>query len=222
MSPSPAALDDAGEIDAAALESGRLLFAGDCRFVAGAASLEQLPPMGLPEVAFAGRSNVGKSSLINALTGRAALARTSDTPGRTQQLNFFALAERLMLVDLPGHGYARAAKREIARWTELIDAYLRGRASLARICLLVDARHGLKDVDRDLMRRLDQAAVVYQAVLTKCDKLGAAELERARAALAADLARHPAAHPAILATSAVSGLGMPGLRAALAALAAAA
>ena len=217
MSLLPAALDDAGE--AAALEVGRLLFAGDCRFVAGAASFEHLPPMGLPEVAFAGRSNVGKSSLINALTGRNALARISITPGRTQQLNFFALAERLMLVDLPGHGYARAAKHAIASWTDLIDAYLRGRATLARICLLVDARHGLKDVDRELMKRLDKAAVVYQTVLTKCDKLGAAELERAAGAVAADLARHPAAHPELLATSSLSGLGIPTLRAALAALA---
>jgi GTP-binding protein len=219
MSLLPAARDDAGDA-AAALEAGRLLFAGECRFVAGVASLEQLPPMGLPEVAFAGRSNVGKSSLINALTGRGALARTSITPGRTQQLNFFSLAERLTLVDLPGHGYARAAKHEITRWTDLIDAYLRGRVNLARICLLVDARHGLKDVDRELMKRLDKAAVVYQTVLTKCDKLGAAELERAASALAADLARHPAAHPELLATSSLSNLGIPALRAALAALAA--
>jgi GTP-binding protein len=219
VSLSPAALDDADDTGAA-LEAGRLLFAGDCRFVAGAASIDRLPPAGLPEVAFAGRSNVGKSSLINALTGRNALARTSDTPGRTRQLNFFALADRLLLVDLPGHGYARAAKREIAQWTDLIDAYLRGRASLVRLCLLVDVRHGLKEVDHELMRRLDKAAVVYQAVLTKCDKLGAAELERSRAVLAADLARHPAAHPELLATSSVSGLGMPALRAALAALAA--
>jgi GTP-binding protein len=215
-----AARADDDEAAAAALEAGRLLFAGECRFVAGAASLEQLPPMGLPEVAFAGRSNVGKSSLINALTGRNALARTSDTPGRTRQLNFFALADRLLLVDLPGHGYARAAKAEIARWSVLIDAYLRGRASLARICLLVDARHGLKAPDRALMDRLDKAAVVYQAVLTKCDTLDPGAVERCAGALAAELARRPAAHPALIATSAVSGLGIGALRAALAALAA--
>jgi GTP-binding protein len=216
MSQAPAALDDPGT----ALEVGRLLFAGDCRFVAGVATIDQLPPMGLPEIAFAGRSNVGKSSLINALTGRRALARTSDTPGRTQQLNFFTLGDRLMLVDLPGHGYASAAKREIARWTDVIDAYLRGRATLTRVCVLLDARHGLKDSDRELMRRLDKAAVTYQAVLTKCDKLDHGALEASRGALEAELRRHPAAHPELLATSAVSGLGIAALRAALAALAA--
>jgi len=216
MTLAPAALDDPG----AALEVGRLLFAGDCRFVAGVATIDQLPPMGLPEVAFAGRSNVGKSSLINALTGRNALARTSDTPGRTQQLNFFSLADRLLLVDLPGHGYASAAKHAIARWTDVIDAYLRGRATLARVCILVDARHSLKDSDRELMRRLDKAAVTYQAVLTKCDKLGDDALDACRGTLEAELRRHPAAHPELAATSAVSGLGVAALRAALAALAA--
>jgi GTP-binding protein len=216
MSLAPAALDDPG----AALEVGRLLFAGDCRFVAGVATIDQLPPVGLPEIAFAGRSNVGKSSLINALTGRNALARISITPGRTQQLNFFSLADRLLLVDLPGHGYASAAKRDIARWTEVIDAYLRGRATLARVCVLVDARHGLKDSDRELMRRLDKAAVTYQVVLTKCDKLGDDALAARRDALGAELRRHPAAHPELPATSAVSGFGVAALRATLAALAA--
>jgi GTP-binding protein len=216
VSPGPAASDDR----AGALEAGRKLFAAECRFVAGVPEIAALPPMGLPEVAFAGRSNVGKSSLINALTGRTALARTSDTPGRTQQLNFFDLAGRLMLVDLPGHGYAAAAKHEIARWTAVIDAYLKGRATLARVCLLVDARHGLKDVDRALMKRLDKSAVTYQAVLTKVDKLSAAALAAQRDALDAALRRHPAAHPELIATSAVSGVGIPELRAALAALAA--
>src|SRR5271165_2899402 len=140
MSDQPDLLSDveAEAVQAAQLEAGRLLFAKECKFITGAATMEYLPPMSLPEIAFAGRSNVGKSSLINALTGRNALARTSITPGRTQQLNFFSLADRLLLVDLPGHGYASAAKHEIARWTELIDAYLRGRATLARVCVLVD------------------------------------------------------------------------------------
>jgi len=218
MSVAPVA-DQAAE---AALEAGRLLFATECRFVAGAADVAGLPPMGLPEVAFAGRSNVGKSSLINALTGRKALARTSITPGRTRQLNFFALADRLMLVDLPGHGHAAASKREIGGWTALIDAYFKGRATLARVCLLIDARHGLKPDDTALMRRLDKAAVPYQAVLTKCDKLTNAALADRLAGLDAALRRHPAAHPELIATSAVTGAGIPALRAALAALAAAA
>jgi GTP-binding protein len=208
------------EAAAASLDAGRLLFAGECRFVAGAADVAGLPPMGLPEVAFAGRSNVGKSSLINALTGRKTLARTSDTPGRTRQVNFFVLAERLVLVDLPGHGHAAASKREIADWTLLIDAYFKGRATLARVCLLIDARHGLKDSDTALMRRLDKAAVPYQAILTKCDKLTDAALAGRVATLDATLRRHPAAHPVLVATSAVTGAGIPALRAALAALAA--
>ncbi|MBI3513114.1 MAG: YihA family ribosome biogenesis GTP-binding protein [Proteobacteria bacterium] len=204
----------------AALEAGRLLFAGECQFIMGVAAIDGLPPMGLPEVAFAGRSNVGKSSLINALTGRNALARVSITPGRTQQLNFFVLADRLMLVDMPGHGYAAAAKHEIAAWAALIDAYLKGRATLTRVCLLVDARHGLKDSDEALMKRLDKAAVTYQAVLTKADKLTADALAARHDAVDQALRRHPAAHPELIATSAVSGAGIPALRAALAALAA--
>jgi GTP-binding protein len=217
LAPAAPAEDEAA---AASLDAGRLLFAGECRFVAGAADVAGLPPMGLPEVAFAGRSNVGKSSLINALTGRKTLARTSDTPGRTRQVNFFVLAERLVLVDLPGHGHAAASKREIADWTLLIDAYFKGRATLARVCLLIDARHGLKDSDTALMRRLDKAAVPYQAILTKCDKLTDAALAGRVATLDATLRRHPAAHPVLVATSAVTGAGIPALRAALAALAA--
>jgi GTP-binding protein len=203
-----------------ALAFGRRLFARPCIFVAGAATLDALPPATLPEIAFAGRSNVGKSSLLNALVGQKALARTSHTPGRTQQLNFFALGEALMLVDLPGYGYAQAPKAAAAGWTRLTRAYLKGRATLRRICLLIDARHGLKDSDRGIMALLDQAAVSYQVVLTKTDKVKPAALAALGAALAPEFARHVACHPEILATSAVTGAGIPELRAALAALAA--
>jgi len=206
--------------DEAALETGRRLFARECTFLAGAATLAALPPDGLPEIAFAGRSNVGKSSLLNALTGRSALARTSHTPGRTRQLNFFSLGGRLVLVDMPGYGYAEAPKREIARWTELIRLYLAGRASLRRVCLLIDARHGIKDTDRPLMAMLDAAAVSFQLVLTKADKVREAELAARLDALAAELARHVAAHPVIEVTSAREGRGIAELRAGLAALAA--
>jgi len=201
------------------LEAGRLLFAQECRFVAGTATLDRLPPEALPEVAFAGRSNVGKSSLINALTGRNTLARTSVTPGRTQQINFFDLGGRLMLVDLPGYGYAQAPKHLVKQWTGLVNDYLRGRPGLRRVCILIDSRHGLKDVDREAMAMLDTAAVVYQVVLTKADKIKAAELERVRAAVAGAIARRPAAHPEIAVTSSREGTGIPELRAALAALA---
>ena len=205
--------------DAASLEAGRLLFARPCDFIAGAARPEAVPEPELPEIAFAGRSNVGKSSLINALTGRKTLARTSNTPGRTQQINFFRLGGRLVLVDLPGYGYARAAKARVADWTRLVNGYLKGRAGLRRVCLLVDARHGLKDVDRAIMTMLDQAAVVYQVVLTKADKTGAAELAGRIAATAVEIKGRVAAHPATLATSAETGAGLAELRAELAALA---
>ena len=210
------------DADAAARkEAGRLLFARECAFVAGAARIDQLPGADAPEVAFAGRSNVGKSSLINALAGRAALARTSNTPGRTRQINFFALAgDRLRLVDLPGYGYARAAKSEIAAWTGLVDAYLRGRPNLRRAALLVDARRGLMPPDRRVMAALDRAAVVYQLVLTKADALTAAQLERRAAEVGAAAREHAAAHPAVVATSARRGTGIAALRAELAALAA--
>jgi len=204
---------------AAAQAHGRWLFAQACEFIAGAAEVAQLPPADLPEIAFAGRSNVGKSSLINALTGRKMLARTSNTPGRTRQINFFRLDEGLMLADLPGYGYARAAKSEVRRWNALIFAYLRGRASLRRVALLVDARHGIKDSDEAVMTRLDRAAVSYQAVLTKADKVKAEDRPRLLAGVAEVLRRHPAAHPEVLLTSAQSGEGIPELRAALAALA---
>lgn len=205
--------------DEALIEAGRLLFAGPCDFVRGVADLEGLPEMDLPEIAFAGRSNVGKSSLLNALTGRIALARTSQTPGRTRQLNFFELDERLMLVDMPGYGYAKAPKHEVAAWHGLIEAYLRGRPNLRRLCLLVDARHGLKPPDREIMAMLDQAAVSYQVVFTKADKTKTAELEKTVAATEAALTKSPAALPGILITSARKGAGVEMLRAAVAAIA---
>ena len=184
------------------------------------ATLSALPPDGLPEVAFAGRSNVGKSSLVNALTGRKTLARTSNTPGRTQQINFFDLGGRMMLVDLPGYGYARASKTSVHAWTKLIRDYLRGRVGLRRICLLIDARHGIKPSDVEIMDMLDKAAVPYQIVLTKADKVPAAALREGVAAIAATLKRHPAAMPEILATSARTGSGIPEMRSALSTVAA--
>ena len=208
------------DFDVEAVERARRLFAGPCDFVAGATRPDALPPQAAPEIAFAGRSNVGKSSLLNALTGRTSLARISKTPGRTQQINFFDLGGKLMLVDLPGYGYARVAKKTAAEWGALIRRYLRRRAGLRRVLVLIDARHGVKDVDRAIFALLDEAAVSYQAVLTKVDQAAPGALERVRAATTAELAGHGAAHPRISATSAVTGDGIPGLRAELAALAA--
>jgi GTP-binding protein len=204
---------------AEALENGRWLFAQACEFVAGARIESQLPAPELNEVAFAGRSNVGKSSLLNALTGRRTLARTSHTPGRTREVNFFNLGGRLMLVDLPGYGYARASKTEIARWNQLIRDYLRGRANLRRVCLLLDSRHGIKPPDLPVMDLLDEAAVSYQAVLTKIDKLKPAALAATLAAVQAEFDKRPAAYPEIIATSASAGTGVAELRATLATLA---
>ena len=217
----PKRKNGAATSDDAALEAGRLLFAAECRFVIGVARPDDLPADALPEVAFAGRSNVGKSSLINALTGRKTLARTSNTPGRTQQLNFFDLGGRLMLVDLPGYGYAKAPKGDVDRWNRLIRLYLKGRVGLRRLCLLIDARHGVKPSDRQVMDLLDEAAVAYQIVLTKADKLKAGELAQRCADFAGEIAKRAAANPEIIATSATRGDGIAGLRAVLASLASA-
>ncbi|HMM15269.1 MAG TPA: ribosome biogenesis GTP-binding protein YihA/YsxC [Parvibaculum sp.] len=209
--------------DAQALEAGRWLFAQPCTFLRGVNDLGGLPPMSVAEIAFAGRSNVGKSSLVNALTGRSTLARTSNTPGRTQQLNFFELGPvgkaALMLVDLPGYGYARETKSTVAAWTRLVVDYLRGRASLRRVLLLIDSRHGLKESDREIMALLDEAAVSYQIVLTKTDKLKPGELQLRLEEVGAAIKRHVAAHPSIIATSSVEGSGIAELRAEIASLA---
>jgi GTP-binding protein len=209
------------DVEPELLEAGRLLFARDCAFIAGAADSSALPDETLPEIAFLGRSNVGKSSLVNALTTRRMLARTSQTPGRTRQINFFALDRRLMLVDLPGYGYAAASKSAVASWTRLVQHYLRGRASLRRVCLLIDARHGLKEPDRPVMQLCDAAGLSYQIVLTKIDKLAPAARAATADAVAAELARHSAAHPEIHLTSAEKGLGIAALRATIAGFAAA-
>ena len=199
----------------AEIEAGRRLFAGDWQFFWAASSLQSLPPMRGTEIAFAGRSNVGKSSLINALTGRKALARTSRTPGRTQELIFFKEPHDLVLVDMPGYGYAAASKAKKQAWTGLIHAFLQGRANLARVYLLIDARHGLKDTDEPILATLDGAAVNYQLVLTKTDEIKPAELDASLAAIRAALAKHPAAFPELLATSGHTGAGVPELRAAI-------
>jgi GTP-binding protein len=203
---------------AQAIEAGRLLFAQPCDFVAGATDAAALPAPRLPEVAFAGRSNVGKSSLINALTGRRSLARVSNTPGRTQQVNFFDLGHRLMLVDLPGYGYAAVGRKTVGAWSALIQAYLKQRANLRRLCLLIDARHGLKDSDRETMDKLDQAALSYQIVLTKADQVSQDELAVRREDIAAEARRHRAAFPEVITTSAHEDTGIAELRAVLASL----
>jgi len=205
----------ADDFSAEEIEAGRRLFAGDWGFVSAAGSLASLPQMTGPEIAFAGRSNVGKSTLINALTGRRALARTSNTPGRTQELVFFGSSGPLVLVDLPGYGYAAAAKSKVASWTRLIDDYLRGRSALARVYVLIDARHGIKATDDGILDTLGQAAVSHQIVLTKCDQVGEAELAARIAALKAAMEKRPAAFPQVLATSARTAAGIGELRAAI-------
>ena len=202
-------------LDPDLVEVGRRLFSREARFLAGASTAAAFPRDTLPEIAFAGRSNVGKSSLVNALTGRRTLARTSNTPGRTRQINFFDLDTRLMLVDLPGYGYAEAPKIEVRRWTALLRRYLETRTALRSVCLLIDSRHGIKDVDYPLMLMLDNAGVSYQIVLTKTDKLGAGELALIAERTRAEMAAHAAAHPEIHLTSALKRRGISELRATL-------
>ncbi len=201
------------------LEAGRLLFAGPSEFVKGVVALEGLPVSDLVEVAFAGRSNVGKSSLLNALTGRKTLARTSNTPGRTRELNFFTLGVSHLLVDMPGYGYARAERAKSEAWNRLVRDYLRGRANLRRLFMLIDSRHGIKPNDVEIMDLLDEAAVSYQIVLTKCDKPRQNEFEDAVATTIAALKRHPAAHPIVHTTSSAKSTGVAELRAEICSLA---
>ena len=209
------------EFTKADIARGEALFKGPCTFVKGVVHIADLPNNGTPEIAFAGRSNVGKSSLINALTGRTSLARVSVTPGRTRELNFFTLGKdgAFYLVDMPGYGYAKASKAQVKGWTRLIGDYLKGRRELKRVFLLIDARHGIKENDKETMKLLDEAAVSYQVVLTKADKPKASELSEVQGKVAAELAKHPAAYPQILTTSARFGSGIPELRAAVASLA---
>ena len=197
-------------------EAGRLLFAGPVTFVKGVVAMSGLPPADRPEVCFAGRSNVGKSSLINALTGRKTLARASNTPGRTQEINYFALGEHRYLVDLPGYGYAEAPVAVVAKWQALLKQYLSGRVTLRRAFVLVDARHGIKAVDEEILTLLDRSAVTFQAVLTKVDKINRTERVAVIEQVKGALAKHPAAYPAIVVTSSEKGEGIETLRALIA------
>lgn len=194
-------------------ETGRKLFAGECDFVLGVAELSQLPEPDRTEIAFCGRSNVGKSSLLNALTNRKALARTSHTPGRTQQLNYFDLGSKIYLVDMPGYGYAKVSKKQRAEWGDLIRTYLRGRPNLRCVFVLVDGRHGLKDSDREIMKMLDESAVHYRVILTKCDKVKKSEREKLLASLSEELKKHPAAFNEVVFTSAHKSESIEDLRA---------
>jgi len=205
--------------DAEAIEAGRLLFAGQCEFVAAANNLASLPPLSLPEIAFAGRSNVGKSSLINALTSRNNLARTSQTPGRTRQLIFFSLSGRLQLVDLPGYGYAKAPKTDIQAWTKLTKQFLAGRQTLQRLMLLIDSRRGINEADRQMMKLMDEQAVSWAVVLTKMDKLTARQQDEIISNTSAHISKHVAAFPHVWTTSSAEKTGIEALRAHIAGLA---
>ncbi|MEN8831677.1 MAG: ribosome biogenesis GTP-binding protein YihA/YsxC [Pacificibacter sp.] len=206
------------EPEAAALEKGRLLFASPTDFVKGVVAMDGMPPDDRIEICFAGRSNVGKSTLINALTGRKALARASNTPGRTQEINFFTCADSHYVVDLPGYGFAKAPKDTVAKWQRLLKAYLSGRATLRRAFVLIDSRHGVKEVDEEIMSLLDRSAVTFQVVMTKADKVKEAEREKNLAQTREAVSKHPAAYPELIVTSSEKGWGIDVLRAVIATL----
>lgn len=208
----------APDADAHSTEAGRKLMTGQVDFLKGVVAMDGLPPADRMEVCFAGRSNVGKSSLINALTARRALARTSNTPGRTQEINFFTAGDSHYLVDLPGYGFAKAPVPVVEKWQRLLKAYLSGRATLRRAFLLIDMRHGVKEVDAEIMRMLDTSAVTFQVVLTKADKIGTAAREKTLAQVRAALAKHAAAYPELVVTSSETGDGIANLRAIIAGL----